>query len=247
MKKTCEFYSDNTRYTADILDAVPIPGDEYMGSGEAVDTVEEIYPIVPVDRTMNGAAYRLVTIDDNGTYERICFVPHNERMTVEEFIQNLMDNDEENIQHMTVEQAENILSWTRGDDEDDVIPEGLTAAELARRWNEIRGTADITRRYEAMEEGEDMGWCRCHHGTTKDGTECFVILHEGKVSAIKIGDSSNDYVTDRADVHKFASTVCPNYTDYSGCSDESIITITLDRCGCRACPWRDMCDAMTDI
>lgn len=61
-------------------------------------------------------------------------------MTVDEYIQNLMDNDEENITHMTEEQAADILDWTRGDDENHLIPDSLTASELARRWNEIRGT-----------------------------------------------------------------------------------------------------------
>lgn len=75
MKKTCEFYSDNTRYTADILDAVPIPGDEYMGRGEVVVTVERFPSAIPEDRTLVGDAYRLETIDDGVRYERFCFVP----------------------------------------------------------------------------------------------------------------------------------------------------------------------------
>lgn len=61
-------------------------------------------------------------------------------MTTEEFILNLMDNDSENIGHMTEEQAADILDWTRGDDYNNEIPADLTAAELARRWNEIKGT-----------------------------------------------------------------------------------------------------------
>ena len=78
MKKTCEFYATNVRYTADVLDVVPIPGDEYFARGEVIVTVEEIYPIVPCDRAMNGAAYRLETVDDGVRYERFCFVPFND-------------------------------------------------------------------------------------------------------------------------------------------------------------------------
>lgn len=75
MKKTCEFYSDNVRYTADILDVAPIPGDEYMGRGEVVVTVEQFQSAVPEDRALVGDAYRLETIDDGVRYERFCFVP----------------------------------------------------------------------------------------------------------------------------------------------------------------------------
>ena len=168
-------------------------------------------------------------------------------MTINEYIQKLMDNDSENVQHMTEAQAADILDWMRGDDEDGIIPANLTASELARRWNEIKGTADISKRYEAMEEGEDMGWCRCFHGTAPDGSDCYAAIHEGKVAAIQTGSETIDYVTDPADVKRFASTVCPNYSDYQGYTDEYIIATTLNRCGCRSCPWRDMCDAMDDI
>lgn len=60
-------------------------------------------------------------------------------MTAYEFVMNVMENDQEGIDVMTVEIATDVLGWMRGDDEDGVIPADLTAEEFARIWNEIKG------------------------------------------------------------------------------------------------------------
>ena len=59
-------------------------------------------------------------------------------MTAYEFVMNVMENDQEGIDVMTVEIATDVLGWMRGDDEDGVIPADLTAEEFARIWNEIK-------------------------------------------------------------------------------------------------------------
>lgn len=55
-------------------------------------------------------------------------------MTAYEFVMNVMENDREGIDAMTVEMATDILGWMRGDDEDGVIPADLTAEEFTRIW-----------------------------------------------------------------------------------------------------------------
>lgn len=60
-------------------------------------------------------------------------------MTKAEYIQNVMENDQEGIEEMTVEMAADILEWMRNDDENNEIPDDLTAEEFAVIWNEIKG------------------------------------------------------------------------------------------------------------
>ena len=57
---------------------------------------------------------------------------------VEELVQNVMVNDREGIEKMSVEMAADILDWMRGDDEDGKIPNDLTADEFAEIWNELK-------------------------------------------------------------------------------------------------------------
>ena len=248
--KTRRIYINETAFDAFVLDAVPVTYTEFDYDHNMIEAVEEVNAEIDPRtlETVLPTVYRIETSDqDSGArYEYYCVVPF-QGMTSEEFVQNLIDNDSEDIRHMTEDRAEEILRWARNDDYNNEIPESLTAAEMARIWNEIRGTSNITKRYEAMEDGEDMDWCRCFHGTTPDGTDCYAVIHEGKTAAVKIGSETVDYVTDPADVKRLASAACPNYSDYAGYTDEYIIATTLDRCGCRACPWRDMCDAMDDI
>ena len=59
-------------------------------------------------------------------------------MTKEEFVRNLMENDREGIGLMTEDRAAEILDWIRGDDEDNQIPQDLTAVELTEIWNSMK-------------------------------------------------------------------------------------------------------------
>lgn len=52
-----------------------------------------------------------------------------------QLVRNVMENDREGIDAMTVEMAEDILGWMRGDDEDHKIPDGITAEMFTRIWN----------------------------------------------------------------------------------------------------------------
>ena len=60
-------------------------------------------------------------------------------MTTYEFVQNVMENDREGIEKMTVEMAADILGWMREDDEEGTIPTDLTAEQFAEIWNEMKG------------------------------------------------------------------------------------------------------------
>lgn len=57
---------------------------------------------------------------------------------VEELVRNVMENDREDIEKMSVEMAADILDWMRGDDEEGKIPNDLTAEEFAEIWNELK-------------------------------------------------------------------------------------------------------------
>ena len=59
-------------------------------------------------------------------------------MTAYEFVQNVMENDREGIEEMTVEMAADILGWMREDDENGEIPADLTAEQFAEIWNEMK-------------------------------------------------------------------------------------------------------------
>lgn len=59
-------------------------------------------------------------------------------MEKREFVRNVMENDREGIEEMTEETAVDILNWMREDDENNEIPEDLTAAEFVKIWNEIK-------------------------------------------------------------------------------------------------------------
>lgn len=61
------------------------------------------------------------------------------KMTAYEFVQNVMENDREGIEEMTVETAADILGWMREDDETGEIPADLTAEQFAEIWNEMKG------------------------------------------------------------------------------------------------------------
>ena len=60
------------------------------------------------------------------------------KMTAYEFVQNVMENDREGIEEMTVEMAADILGWMREDDENGEIPADLTAEQFAEIWNEMK-------------------------------------------------------------------------------------------------------------
>ena len=60
-------------------------------------------------------------------------------MTAYELVQNVMENDREGIEKMTVEMADDILGWVREDDEEGAIPADLTAEQFAEIWNEMKG------------------------------------------------------------------------------------------------------------
>jgi hypothetical protein len=60
-------------------------------------------------------------------------------MTAYELVQNVMENDREGIEKMTVEMAANILGWMREDDEEGTIPADLTAEQFTEIWNEMKG------------------------------------------------------------------------------------------------------------
>ena len=60
-------------------------------------------------------------------------------MTAYELVQNVMENDREGIEKMTVEMAADILGWMREDDEEGTIPADLTAEQFTEIWNEMKG------------------------------------------------------------------------------------------------------------
>ena len=60
-------------------------------------------------------------------------------MDKREFVLNVMENDQEGIDEMSIEQAAEILGWMRNDDTENEIPADLTAEEFAEIWNEIKG------------------------------------------------------------------------------------------------------------
>lgn len=60
-------------------------------------------------------------------------------MTAYELVKNVMENDREGIEKMTVEMATDILGWLREDDEEGAIPADLTAEQFAEIWNEMKG------------------------------------------------------------------------------------------------------------
>ena len=141
--KTARFYdSSDTLRTVPVLDAVPENGSEFHGTDCIIYSVKEIGAHIESDDEgiRNGTAYLVRSEDPAGKrWEHYCIVPKDMTMTKEEFIQNVMDNDEENIEHMSEEQAAEILSWMRRDDYKNEIPADLSAADFAARWNEIKG------------------------------------------------------------------------------------------------------------
>ena len=60
-------------------------------------------------------------------------------MDMREFVLNVMENDREGIDKMTVEMAAEVLGWMRNDDENNEIPSDLTAEQFASLWNETKG------------------------------------------------------------------------------------------------------------
>lgn len=126
-----------------VLDKLPDIGDTLPGTDEKVYSVEEVNAHIVEysdDAIANGRVYLVRAEEEDGTRtEGYVLVPADMRMTAEEFVQNIMDNDEEGIDRMDEETAAEILRWTRNDDYKNLIPEDLTAAEFTRIWNEKKG------------------------------------------------------------------------------------------------------------
>lgn len=144
--KTAHIYiTENRReksHRIPIIDAMPVPGTKYLDTNARVITVELLNAYVESDEEaiMNGSVYKTVLERDDGSvFEEIVLVPADMTMSVNEFITNLMDSDWEGIDHMTVEDAAETLRVMRYNDYKNEIPADLTAEELARRWNEIKG------------------------------------------------------------------------------------------------------------
>lgn len=125
-----------------IVEAMPIVGSEYLNTHTVVIAVEKVSAYIDSfsdERISNGTVYRVLAEHDDGRrFEELILVPADMTMTIDEFVTNLMDNDREDIDHMTEEQAADILRWMRSDDDRNEIPADLTAAEFAARWNELK-------------------------------------------------------------------------------------------------------------
>ena len=144
--KTAHIYIQNNNreesHLVRIIDAMPIPGHEYLDTHANVVTVELLRAYIDSsDSTIeNGSVYRIMAEDDDGDrFEELVLVPADMTMTAEEFVQTVIDGDREGITHMTEEDAAATLNVFRRDDYDHLIPDDLTAAEFARIWNEIKG------------------------------------------------------------------------------------------------------------
>ena len=85
-------------------------------------------------------------------------------MDKREFVLNVMENDQEGIDEMSIEQAAEILGWMRNDDTENEIPADLTAEEFAEIWNEIKGNNKLW--YAIMKDDDDTDW-----GTGYDSLE----------------------------------------------------------------------------
>ena len=139
--KTRRIYIREETFDAIVLPAAPVVGDKYPDNNivESVEHTDADMDNQPGENVWP-EAFRVVTADpDSG--ERIiryCVVPF--KWDPRDLIKIVMDNDEENIQHMTESQAADILSWLLRDDANNEIPEDLTASEFARIWNEIKET-----------------------------------------------------------------------------------------------------------
>lgn len=145
---TVKFYDANdNRLTAEILDALPAVGSEYHGTDAVIFATEEA-PRAYIDSTdesiVNGTVYLVrAEYPDGKRIELHVLIPADMTITVDSLVENLLDNDRNGVTHMTEEEAAETLANLRADDYKHEIPDDLTAAELARRFNEAAGTVDI--------------------------------------------------------------------------------------------------------
>lgn len=142
-----------------ILDTLPEIGSDYLNTYAKVFAIEPVsahYIESDDEAICNGSVYLIRAEHADGKrFEVLVLVPADLTMSVDEFIANLMDNDREGIEHMTVEDAADTLRVMRQNDYKNEIPADLTADELARRWNEIKGT-DLW--YALLTSPDDDDW-----------------------------------------------------------------------------------------
>ena len=190
--KTRRIYIGNTAFEAFVMDETPERYTEFFYDHNTIKSVEEVTAELAPQTLENvmPTVYRIVTSNSKGRYEYYCTVPFH--FDAESFVQNVMDNDEEGIEHMTEEQASDILSWMRRDDYNNEIPDTLTASEFSRIWNEIKGTEYW---YALMTDRDDTDW-----GTgTYNKTEALARLEDMK------GDYPDAYI---AVIQEGADPIC---------------------------------------
>ena len=147
--KTAKFYDSNdVLQTAYIMDMLPSIGEEFPGTGAVVFAIEEPWRayIDSSDESISNGSVHLVRAeypDDGGIIERYVLVPADMTWAVDAMVENLLDYDCNGVTHMTEEEAAETLANLRANDYKNEIPADLTAAELARRFNEVAGTYDI--------------------------------------------------------------------------------------------------------
>ena len=97
---------------------------------------------------------------------------------------------------------------------------------------------------EIMGINENVDWCKPY---ISDDCRFAIAVCEGKIAGMILNgdDVAPAEINDR--MREFAAAVNPSYDLYSGWSD---LTIALDgdirECGCVACPWREICDAVNE-
>lgn len=121
-------YDEETdTYTVDDVDyLIDQANDWHEGIGDYQDDLEGHPGHNPDDR------YVYVTECDTRTEE-------DEDAAARDFVLNVMENDRDGVEEMTVAQAAGILEWMRDDDEEGLIPSDLTAELFTEIWNDIKG------------------------------------------------------------------------------------------------------------
>lgn len=99
--------------------------------------------------------------------------------------------------------------------------------------------------YEKMENNENLGWCK-NYASSSYRVEC--VITEGDVVSLRIDgqevNPTSDNLKRAADIAIQDSRLSYAADDFTDESSGAVIGETCMELGCRACPWRDECDAM---
>lgn len=102
----------------------------------------------------------------------------------------------------------------------------------------------MTIREQMIENGQNLGWCKPY--VSNDGKYA-IAINEGEIAGMILnGEDIGPDKLDSTDIlRKFAQTVNPDYSNYSGWGDLHIaLEGSIAECGCAGCPWFGICDAM---